>query len=474
MKICLFFLLCFVVNISFGQTVKEKLALAVRQLEADSQFRHAIIGFCVVDSKTGKLVYDHNAQTGLAPASTQKLFTSCAAFDLLGKEYRYKTELGYSGENKSGYFTGNFYLIGYGDPTLGSWRYKSTREELFFQNLLTAVKATGFTKTYKEELHSGFILVSSGFENDSYNDGWIWQDIGNYYGAMHNAINWRENQFDISFDPGKKVGNSIELKAFKPDYVYFDITRNNLLTGPKGSGDNAYVYLNRLDRFLTVKGTIPLGENDFTISAAHPAPSNYFSGFMHNYIHKYSKDSVVELLNNISWSNISGLPAERKIIYTYYSPPLDSINHWFLKKSINLYGEALIKTIAYEKTGFGSTEKGVELVKNFWNQHGIEKSAVNIIDGSGLSPQNRVTADALVKVLQYAKTRSWFSSFFNALPEFNGMKMKSGSISGARAYAGYHTARDGKEYTFSIIINNYDGASGEVVKKIYTLLDNLK
>jgi D-alanyl-D-alanine carboxypeptidase/D-alanyl-D-alanine-endopeptidase (penicillin-binding protein 4) len=54
------------------------------------------------------------------------------------------------------------------------------------------------------------------------------------------------------------------------------------------------------------------------------------------------------------------------------------------------------------------------------------------------------------------------------------MKMKSGSIGGARAFAGYHTAKDGRQYVFSIIVNNYDGSPGEVVKKMYKVLDVLK
>ena len=164
----------------------------------------------------------------------------------------------------------------------------------------------------------------------------------------------------------------------------------------------------------------------------------------------------------------------QQVLSTLLSPTVDSINYWFLRKSINLYGEALIKTIAYEKTGLGTTETGVELVRNFWSELGIDKGAINIMDGSGLSPQNRVTAHAEVKVLQYARTRSWFNAFYNALPEYNGMKMKSGSIGGARAFAGYHTAKDGRQYTFSIIVNNYESSSGDVVKKLYTVLDVLK
>jgi D-alanyl-D-alanine carboxypeptidase/D-alanyl-D-alanine-endopeptidase (penicillin-binding protein 4) len=84
---------------------------------------------------------------------------------------------------------------------------------------------------------------------------------------------------------------------------------------------------------------------------------------------------------------------------TYSSPTLDSMVYWFLQKSINLYGECLLKTIAYNKGNTGSTDNGVNELKKFWQQNGIDSSAINISDGSGLSPQNRVTTFALVNAL---------------------------------------------------------------------------
>jgi D-alanyl-D-alanine carboxypeptidase/D-alanyl-D-alanine-endopeptidase (penicillin-binding protein 4) len=54
------------------------------------------------------------------------------------------------------------------------------------------------------------------------------------------------------------------------------------------------------------------------------------------------------------------------------------------------------------------------------------------------------------------------------------MKMKSGSIGGARTYAGFQTSREGREYLFAIIVNNYDGSSSLIVQKLWKLLDLLK
>jgi D-alanyl-D-alanine carboxypeptidase/D-alanyl-D-alanine-endopeptidase (penicillin-binding protein 4) len=163
------------------------------------------------------------------------------------------------------------------------------------------------------------------------------------------------------------------------------------------------------------------------------------------------------------------LPKNTTTLVTHYSPPLDSINYWFLKKSINLYGEALVKTLGFEKKRSGSLDSGLSVIKSFWKSNDIDPFSINIIDGSGLSPQNRVTPAALVKVMQYTRTRSWFSSFYNALPEFNGIKMKSGTIGGAKSFTGYVGA-----YTFAIVVNNYNGSSAEMVRKLYKVLDILK
>ena len=172
-------------------------------------------------------------------------------------------------------------------------------------------------------------------------------------------------------------------------------------------------------------------------------------------------DSNVELLKKTS-------------LYKYVSPTLDSINFWFLKKSINLYGEAFVKTIALQNNKPGSTDSGINIIRNYWNKRGIEKSALKIIDGSGLSPANRLTTDALVRILQFAKQQSWYPSFYNALPEMNGIKMKDGYIGGVRSYAGYVTLKSGTSLCFAFIVNNFDGSPALAREKIWKVLDLLK
>ena len=80
------------ISVTVAQTVTQKLQKAFLQFESDSQLKHAISSLYVIDGKTGQVIFDKNSQVGLAPASTQKIITSVTAFELLGKDYRYKTE----------------------------------------------------------------------------------------------------------------------------------------------------------------------------------------------------------------------------------------------------------------------------------------------------------------------------------------------------------------------------------------------
>jgi D-alanyl-D-alanine carboxypeptidase/D-alanyl-D-alanine-endopeptidase (penicillin-binding protein 4) len=453
-----------------SQTLPEKLQEAVSLIEADSQMKHAIFSLYVINAATGAKVFERNPEIGLAPASCQKLFTSVAGLDLLGPDYRYRTSLGYDGKLEKGLLKGNLYIIGSGDPTLGSWRYDSAKEEVILRRWSRAVAGAGIRK-----FEGDIIIQDSLWGTQPIPRGWVSEDIGNYYGAGAFGLNWHENQFDLRLKPGAAVGDSVTIVK-PPEELGFEAWIDECRTGTAASGDNATIYSEPYSPIAFVRGTIPLQKKDFVIAGSIPLPPRYAGIVLGERLvkdHIATKAGDVHIsLESVMERRVLGLPGN--IIDTYFSPRLDSINYWFLKRSINLYGEALIRTIAYEKTGTGSTEKGVEVIRDFWSQHGIDPAAIHILDGSGLSPQNRVSAGALVQVLEYARTRPWYNAFYRDLPEINGMHMKSGAIGGARSYAGYQVSADGSQYVFAMIVNNYDGSSALVVKKMFAVLDLLK
>lgn len=441
-------------------------------METDEQFKYAAISLYVVDGKTGRVVFDKNGGLGLAPASCQKLITSVTAFELLGSSYRFKTYLAVDkpGENKTA--GGNVYVIGSGDPTLGSNRWQGSSAQSVLDKILVTLKQHNI-----QFITGGIIADDHLFETDAIPGGWVWEDIGNYYGAGAWGINWRENQYDITFKTGRAVNDSTTVLSTMPPVVQhmYSIT-NFVTTGASGSGDNSYLFSAPFGNRIIARGTVPPAEKGFTIQGATPNPPALLLAELT--AHLKSKGISINGVNRTySESNLNNETVNIPVVSlmdSIVSPPLDSINYWFLKKSVNLFGEALLKTIGATANGKFLTVSGIEKIKSFWSKKGIDPAAINIVDGCGLSPANRVTAASLVTVLEYARGQKWYNSFYKALPVINNITMKDGYIGGVRTYAGYVNSSNGGTYTFCVMVNNFDGSPGSAREKIWRLLDVMK
>jgi D-alanyl-D-alanine carboxypeptidase/D-alanyl-D-alanine-endopeptidase (penicillin-binding protein 4) len=462
--LCSFSLLIFVLTAG-AQGAAEKIAKAYALFENDSQLKSALSSLYVIEAKSGKVVFEKNAGIGLPTASTLKIITAASAYEILGRQFRYSTQVLYSGKIEKNILKGDLVLKGSGDPTFGSWRYEATRRQRILSALVEQLKKKGI-----QRIEGSVILDESEYSLQPIPGGWIWDDIGNYYGAGTWGLNWNENQYDLILKPGKKAGDATTIVRMDPDGGY--LLRNNIKTGTKGSGDNGYIYLAPYQTSGYTEGTIPLQEANFTISGSMSHPAPVFGKEMMEVLKKNNVTvsrgvKIVTVENSVPKSPMQSL-------HTFTSPAMDSIIYWFLQKSINLYGEALARTIAWQKTGFGTIDDGVEIIRNFWKNYGIPVSELHMVDGSGLSPLNRVTTRAEVAVLKFAKEQSWFKGYYDALPEYNGMKMKSGTISGTKGFCGYQRSKEGNDYIFSFLVNNFQGSSTSVVEKMYKVLDELK
>lgn len=166
------------------------------------------------------------------------------------------------------------------------------------------------------------------------------------------------------------------------------------------------------------------------------------------------------------------------ILDVHRSPPLSKLLEPFLRISINMYGEVLVKTIAFE-TGLSSLADAPQtilrrFVKNLFDEQNENLvSAVSTTDGSGLSRSNRLTTLALAKILFSVQKQIWFQPvFFNALPTINGIRMKSGTLTNTIAYAGYIQEN---HFIFSFMINNFYGKTAQQMREqIWSVLDALK
>jgi D-alanyl-D-alanine carboxypeptidase/D-alanyl-D-alanine-endopeptidase (penicillin-binding protein 4) len=323
-----------------------------------------------------------------------------------------------------------------------------------------------------KKINGHIIGDDSIFGTQSIPEGWIWQDIGNYYGAGTSGLCWRENQFDIKLRTGV-VGNPIGVTRTVPLMPYLSF-KSELVNGPDNSGDHAYAFLPVGSTMMYLRGSYAIDQDKKSISAAVPDAA-YDAALRLADTLKRLGIGITNGPESAATLTAKGLPMPQatKSLTSIQSPPLSRIIYWLNQKSVNLYAEQLLKTIAWKQGRKPTTVNGVEEVQKFWKARGIDPNTINTYDGSGLSPGDRVTTNTMAKILQSAKKESWFADFYESLPVYNNMKMKSGSINNVLCYAGFQT-RNGRELCFSIMVNNFNGSSRGIKEKMFRVLDVLK
>lgn len=399
----------------------------------------------------------YNPDAALTPASVQKVITTATALETLGPDYRFQTKLYQKGDD--------IIIRGGGDPLLAS---SSLNVE--FSAWEQALRQQGLT-----EITGTLIADPSRFESKVTPNQWLWGDIGNYYGAGISGLNFHNNSYRITFSPGR-IGAPASLYATypKPPGVTFE---NLMRTGSSGSGDQGYAYCGPRRKLVTLRGTIPAGGR-FTIKGALPDPPlmclHAFQDYLTEKEFKVAKLAVESPdLNELEPFHITESPTLEKIIA--------STN----LRSINLQAECLFKALTPE----GTTTDAQKIIQQHWSAKGINLAGQKLHDGSGLSPQNLVTARQLALLLKEMSSSPNAKIFRDSLPVAgrNGtlrsfgrgtraqdrVRAKSGSMEGVRAYAGYYKDRKENEWAFCLLLNHYNGSDGSARAAAASFLANL-
>lgn len=397
---------------------------------------HALVSIYAVHSDTGEVLFDMNSDLSLSPGSCMKIATTGAALQLLEVDSRFETHLEYDGFiDDTKILHGNVYIRGNGDPCLGSDRASSALpwgEQI-------AVWADAIQKLGIQKIEGRIIGDATKWEKALAVPSWVWEDLGNYYGAGACALSFHENCYSLFFKPGEKVGEKACILRTDPP-LPTHIIHNEVTTGPEGSGDCACIYGSEFSSMQFVRGTIPAAVNEFVIRGAIPDPATCCAALL--------TKKLQERGISLGEEEIAGHSA-RVLFHTTYSPKMGEIVYWSNQKSINLYAEHLLKKMGEVIYNEGSTASGIKAVTNFWRDQGIDLGGFNMFDGSGLSRKNLITTKQLVRMLLTIKKSDSFPIFFDSLPQIKGsIRAKSGSMSLIKGYVGYkgHCA-------FAILIN---------------------
>jgi len=426
-------------------------------------FKNAFISACAQELDTGVRVLDYNADKVLIPASSLKVITTLASLDILGAEYQYTTKVGYSGElDEYGTLHGDLYLMGSGDPTLGSNKAKGAVPfKKLLRDIVSSVRNAGIYC-----ISGDVVGDESVFNSYPINPTWQWNDLGNYYAAGAWGINILDNEYRIYFGQQLKEGRVPKLINYNPKIPGLEL-QNEVRTGKKGTGDNAYIFGGPYNYTKRIVGTIPPGNKQFVIKGSIPDPPLFLAYSLYNAL---SAKGVQAVNYRTTFEKEKGYK-NRQIVYQVSSPSLGEIIKKTNFESNNLYCEAILKTIGNSEMELGSGAAGINSIRKILRRRGVNLSGMQIEDGSGLSARNKVSTRFITDFLKSIANQITVTKATNYLPKggyqgtvkglFSKSKArgnvwaKSGSMKGVQSYSGYVRAKSGKWLSFSIIVNGH-------------------
>ncbi len=436
----------------------------------------ANISILVKEIESGEIIMEHRSEKVTTPASTTKLVTTATALEMLGPNYAFETKLQYDGKIRGHVLEGNIYILGSGDPTLGS-RFMGDKE--FLKKWTDAVKQLGITV-----INGRIVADPSLYSSEGVSPKWPWEDLGNYYAAGAYGLSIYDNQYNLSFKSGA-VGSVPLINKVTPSIPELNF-KLALKAGAKNK-DSAYIYGAPFNNQRFVYGSIPANKDEFIIKGDIPNPPLYLADlFM-----KKLEEKGIEIRQNtkVLFNQQEEKEEERTDFFIEVSPNLDSILTNINQKSNNHYAEHVFRHLSLENEQVlqaNSTEASRAIV-NFWGNQEIETSGLVMYDGCGLSPSNAISAKFFVDLLIYEKTISTHADAFISTLAVAGesgtlkrflkgtrlkgkVQAKSGSIRSVQCFAGYLTDKNDKQYAFAILVDNYSGIRKKVVKQIENLL----
>lgn len=173
--------------------------------------------------------------------------------------------------------------------------------------------------------------------------------------------------------------------------------------------------------------------------------------------------------SGISIKSVDVKQGNRRRLIRHESAEWGEIMRSCMMRSDNLYAESILRHFAIQKGEEGSTVAGAVAEMKYWKQKGVDMKGVDIIDGSGLSRSNRVTAGMIDGVLGRMADDVEYVSFFPLAGQEGTLRrflaetpldsyiaLKTGSMSGIQCYAGYKLDEDfAPTHTVVVIVNDF-------------------
>ncbi len=426
----------------------------------------------LLSDTSGKSLINFNDHVLLVPASCFKIITTATALEIMSPEYQYTTKLLRTGEIREGHLKGNLLIKGGGDPSLGS-SYFNSFPEAFLDSWLNAIKQAGI-----KEIDGDVISISDVFPWYATPGSWQWEDLGSYYGSAPSGLSVFDNIFNLELEPYFLNGQmKWRVQNLEPEIpglqFHYDIQLSHQKT-----------YLDVLGAPYSpvrlIQGHVMIDQKKVKLKASIPDPPFLLAHLLRKKLieNQIRVNGVATTDRLLSLQNKNIVEENSETIIDWKSKPLKEIVKITNTESQNLYAEHILLSIPMYMKRTVCRDTALELVQDFWMEKKIWEFAPEIYDGSGLSRKNLVTVHHLVNVLVYMLHSSCSKEFISSLPvsgqngtlkyylnhpDLKGdIVAKSGSMTHVKNFAGYIRSKNGHQYVFAFMLNNYSCDSSKL------------
>lgn len=437
--------------VPIGATFEERLSSLIN----GSVARSADAAIQVVEVDTGRVAGQRNPTTPLAPASNMKLFTTAAAIDLLRPSFEVTTGVYARGEvDASGTLQGDVKIVGRGDPTIGG-RFHDGHATAVLMDWAADLRNAGI-KTI-----AGDLIFEYGYMDTEYiHPTWPADQLVAWYEAPISAFSMQEGCVEVRVLPSR-AGQPCVVQL-EPPTSYLQV-ENSCRTG-RGL---PYITRKRGTNTVIVRGGVPARSGATEVFITVENPVHYFAQVTRETFQR----AGLRVNGETQLVARDGRPDWRLI--TRHTTPLNILIYVINKKSQNHYAEQVLKMIGAETRNEGSWEAGNAEVKEWLTTKvGVPADEFHPVDGSGMSRNNRASANAFITLLRYMWKSPWREDFVSSLPytgdpdsKFGNrlrrppfarqVYAKTGYISGVIGLSGYVHSQSGKIYAFSFLFNRY-------------------
>lgn len=405
------------------------------------EVRHALWGI-VVEDESGQRLYEQNATKMMTTASNRKLFVSALAAECFPLDSTIRTEILLAGPVENGVLAGDLVIRGDGDPALAG-RYEYSNPKLP-QRIVQALRDRGV-----RSIRGGVVGDVSAFDAVQVPGSWKVGNLGYAYAAEVDALAWNENVVGLSSNSGP----CIEWLTTDPGFVATTLD----VRCEEGELD----YRSDASNRITLSGARRRADSRrFTAAASVEEPGLFAAQALS--AHLLAEGISVGAAPRQSRRRIEG-----ELLHRHDSAPLAQLLATVLKNSQNLYAEMIFKRTAPDiPRSYGAA---LERERIFLQALGIGGEEFEFSDGSGLSPENRVTPEGTLRILRYLGegSRGGIFGTLMAAPGDEGtlrrrlagletrLRAKTGTIAGVAALSGWVDGANGGRRYFVIVSNQH-------------------